>query len=266
MHSLSTNDASLGEYKYTVNVGNHSIKITGDCLELVRVSKLVLDEYFTSSEFLTSAEAGLCYDTVLENSSTIPYATQSKGQISTSAVLAASTQFIRTVSFPENDGGSEVDATVQMKVNCAEVDDDVFIVEENENGNVYRPRIISTISFSFIILIMNLYSADAMNTPRSNSGNQSVSSQSNGLNRSRRSYFSHGENATQEIPEVAIVTKECASPRISYENERLIFFSKSPHSWALPRDWTKICDKYPNIVRSKVIDKANNNNSVGMCN
>lgn len=38
LHSLSTNDASLGEYKYTVNVGQHSIKITGDNIELVRVS------------------------------------------------------------------------------------------------------------------------------------------------------------------------------------------------------------------------------------
>lgn len=37
LHSFSTNDASLGEFKYTVNVGRHSIKITGDCFDLVRV-------------------------------------------------------------------------------------------------------------------------------------------------------------------------------------------------------------------------------------
>lgn len=36
-HSLSSNDASLGEYKYTVNVGSHSLKITGDSLDLVMV-------------------------------------------------------------------------------------------------------------------------------------------------------------------------------------------------------------------------------------
>lgn len=29
VHSASTNDASLGEYKYTVNIGNHTLKITG---------------------------------------------------------------------------------------------------------------------------------------------------------------------------------------------------------------------------------------------
>lgn len=38
VHSLSTSDASLGEFKYTVNVGNHTIKITGDCNELVRAA------------------------------------------------------------------------------------------------------------------------------------------------------------------------------------------------------------------------------------
>ncbi|KAL3282451.1 hypothetical protein HHI36_005635 [Cryptolaemus montrouzieri] len=47
MHSLSVNDASIGEYKYTVVVGGHTIRIMGDNLELVRTSKLVLDEYFS---------------------------------------------------------------------------------------------------------------------------------------------------------------------------------------------------------------------------
>ncbi|KAJ8956795.1 hypothetical protein NQ318_014209, partial [Aromia moschata] len=68
MHSLSTNDANIGEYKYTVITNGCTIKITGDNLDLVRVrvdlrdsdackgapqilalktSKLVLDEYFS---------------------------------------------------------------------------------------------------------------------------------------------------------------------------------------------------------------------------
>lgn len=36
-HSASANDASLVEYKHTVNIGSYSLKITGDCLELVKV-------------------------------------------------------------------------------------------------------------------------------------------------------------------------------------------------------------------------------------
>nr|CAH7762591.1 unnamed protein product [Callosobruchus chinensis] len=47
MHSLSTNDAAIGEYKYTVIANGCMIKITGDNLDLVRTSKLVLDEYFS---------------------------------------------------------------------------------------------------------------------------------------------------------------------------------------------------------------------------
>ncbi|XP_011140115.1 eukaryotic translation initiation factor 4E-binding protein Mextli isoform X4 [Harpegnathos saltator] len=46
LHSFSTNDASIGEYKYTVTVGNQSLKITGCNLDLVRTAKLVLDEHF----------------------------------------------------------------------------------------------------------------------------------------------------------------------------------------------------------------------------
>lgn len=55
LHSFSTNDASIGEYKYTVTVGNQSLKITGSNLDLVRTAKLVLDEYFLGdSENFTS--------------------------------------------------------------------------------------------------------------------------------------------------------------------------------------------------------------------
>ncbi|XP_047544921.1 eukaryotic translation initiation factor 4E-binding protein Mextli isoform X8 [Vanessa atalanta] len=38
LHSFSTNDAALGEYKYTVTFGDHSIKITGNNLDLVKWS------------------------------------------------------------------------------------------------------------------------------------------------------------------------------------------------------------------------------------
>ncbi|XP_037976886.1 eukaryotic translation initiation factor 4E-binding protein Mextli isoform X9 [Plutella xylostella] len=55
LHSFSTNDAALGEYKYTVTFGQHSVKITGTNLDLVKTAKLVLDEYFES---VGAVEAG----------------------------------------------------------------------------------------------------------------------------------------------------------------------------------------------------------------
>ncbi|XP_048515420.1 eukaryotic translation initiation factor 4E-binding protein Mextli isoform X3 [Athalia rosae] len=58
LHSFSTSDASIGEYKYTVTVGNHSLKITGSNLDVVRTAKLVLDEYFSgdSEHFASGIE------------------------------------------------------------------------------------------------------------------------------------------------------------------------------------------------------------------
>ncbi|XP_039764803.1 eukaryotic translation initiation factor 4E-binding protein Mextli isoform X4 [Pararge aegeria] len=58
LHSFSTNDAALGEYKYTVTFGEHSIKITGNNLDLVKTAKLVLDEYFDSAGALEAMGLG----------------------------------------------------------------------------------------------------------------------------------------------------------------------------------------------------------------
>lgn len=58
LHSFSTNDAALGEYKYTVTFGQNSIKITGQNLDLVKTAKLVLDEYFESAGALEAMALG----------------------------------------------------------------------------------------------------------------------------------------------------------------------------------------------------------------
>ncbi|XP_043473763.1 eukaryotic translation initiation factor 4E-binding protein Mextli isoform X6 [Leptopilina heterotoma] len=43
-HSFSTNDASIGEYKLTVIVGNQSLKISGCDLNLVKTAKQILED------------------------------------------------------------------------------------------------------------------------------------------------------------------------------------------------------------------------------
>lgn len=32
----------------------------------------------------------------------------------------------------------------------------------------------------------------------------------------------------------------------------MLYYAKSPHSWALPNEWQKICEKFPAIIRNKV--------------
>lgn len=226
LHSFSTNDASLGEFKYTVNVGKHSIKITGDCFDLVRVAKLVLDDYFSSNEFLASVEMGSSFD--LPSSLASPV-----------TPMAGQHQLITGSPFVDSGVGldSMAGGMSSMGSNCIEVDDDVFIVDSPTLGG------------------SSLKSGDSSSS--SNSTLVSSTPVNNGLSRSRRSHFSRKDSAPEGIKDGAGATsasKDDSTPvRIVHEYERLIYYSKSPHSWALPRDWLKICDKLPYLVRNKDI-------------
>lgn len=224
LHSFSTNDASLGEFKYTVNVGKHSIKITGDCFDLVRVAKLVLDDYFSSNEFLASVEMGSSFD--LPSSLASPV-----------TPMAGQHQLI--TGSPFVDSGVGLDSMSvgmgSMGGNCIEVDDDVFIIDPPTLGG------------------SGLKSGDSSSS--SNSTLISSTPVNNGLSRSRRSHFSRKDSAPEGIKDGSTpASKDDSTPvRIVHEYERLIYYSKSPHSWALPRDWLKICDKLPYLVRNKDI-------------
>lgn len=212
LHSYSTNDASLGEYKHTVNVGQYNIKITGDCLDLVRIAKLVLDDYFSSNEF----EAGISFESSQVSTPLNPYA---PSMIPQSHQLISSSPFV--------DSGINLDLLSHgqsVTNNNVEVDDDVFIVENDASLNT---------------------STSAMST----------STPMNGLTRSRRSHFSRKDSTPEMIKEKN--NKE-SSIKIVHEYERLLYYSKSPHSWALPRDWNKISEKNPSIVRNKVNLSKNN--------
>ncbi|XP_058454082.1 eukaryotic translation initiation factor 4E-binding protein Mextli isoform X2 [Malaya genurostris] len=221
LHSLSSNDASLGEYKYTVSVGRHNVKITGECFDLVRVAKLVLDDYFSSNEFLAAVEMG--FD--LPNSLASPV-TPMPGQHQ----LITGSPFV--------DSGVGLDA-MAMGANCIEVDDDVFIVEP--------PTLPGASS--------GCKSGDSSSSSSSTLVNTSTPI-NNGLSRSRRSHFSRKDSAPDGIKDGSTAAPasndDSTSARIVHEYERLIYYSKSPHSWALPRDWLKICDKLPYLVRNKV--------------
>ncbi|XP_043641014.1 eukaryotic translation initiation factor 4E-binding protein Mextli isoform X2 [Drosophila teissieri] len=209
-HAQAT--AAAGEYKFTVNVGQHLIKITGDCCELVRVAKLVLDDYFSSSEFLASIEAGAAFDgTSLVSPVTTP---------STPLPGAGPPQFL----LPGTDSGIGLNyaASSATNNNC-EGDDEVFA--EPSNGG-------------------------------------SLTNNQNGLARSRRSHFSRKESTPEtkgarekfDVDELAGPNplKSNAS-RVSYDIEHLIYYSMSPHAWALPTDWQKMQETTPSILRNKVI-------------
>ncbi|KAJ6649778.1 Eukaryotic translation initiation factor 4E-binding protein Mextli, partial [Pseudolycoriella hygida] len=219
LHSLSTNDASLGEYKYTVGVGNHSIKITGDRFELVQMAKLVLDDYFSSNEFLQTAEASAAYEGMMNSTSS----TSSTPTMAAPAVIPLSHQLNSSSPFADSGIGLNMMSSARLlNNNSVDIDDDVFIIENDAP------------------IILNQHP------------NTTVSGMPlNGLTRSRRSHFSRKDST----PEGAQMTDaKDLSARIVHEYDRLMFYAKSPHSWALPKDWVKICEMWPSIVRNKNLD------------
>lgn len=134
LHSLSTNDATVGEYKYTVCIGSASIKITGDCFELVRVAKLVLDDYFSSNDFLASVDVGATLDNnVMMQSPQI-------GQLPSfgSPFIPSSSHQLNSSSSPFGDSGINLDLLLSQNTsiaetsNDAEINDEVFIVNSGK--------------------------------------------------------------------------------------------------------------------------------------
>ncbi|XP_058062230.1 eukaryotic translation initiation factor 4E-binding protein Mextli isoform X2 [Anopheles bellator] len=218
LHSFSSNDASLGEYKYTVNVGQHNLKITGDCLELVKVAKLVLDDYFSSNEFLASVDMCTSFD--LPNSLSSPV-----------GIVPGPHSLITGSPFVDSGVGlNTIGASVGELGNYLEPDDDVFIVEPGAT----------------------LKANDVQNNNVIGAG------ANNGLSRSRRSHFSRKDSAGDGLKDAssAAASKSDSNPVKRIEYERLIYYSKSPYSWELPADWKRICEILPYLAKNKVRDCA----------
>lgn len=93
----------------------------------------------------------------------------------------------------------------------------------------------------------------------------------NGLTRSRRSHFSRKDSTPEfngtggNSSAISAAGNSVASQndssrsstavpaqRIVHEYQRMIYYAKSPHSWALPANWAKICESFPTIIRNKV--------------
>lgn len=112
---------NVGDYKYTVSVGSHDLKITGDCAELVRVAKLVLDDYFSGQEFLGAADA-------------VPITPVSESKLNPFAapVVPPSHQIGASRQSAFVDSGIGLNLLGQANVSMD--DDEVFIVESGEWG------------------------------------------------------------------------------------------------------------------------------------
>ncbi|XP_068141734.1 eukaryotic translation initiation factor 4E-binding protein Mextli isoform X2 [Drosophila tropicalis] len=207
---------AAGEYKFTVNVGQHLIKITGDCCELVRVAKLVLDDYFSSSEFLASIEAGAAFDgTSLVSPVTTP---------STPLPGSGPPQFMIGNPLPLADSGIGLNYASASSINNnnnVDGDDEVF-TEGGTNSSV------------------------------SSSQNGLARSRRSHFSRKESTPEIKAAREKQEQEDRSGGALKTSASRISYDIEHLIYYSKSPHSWGFPDDWQKIIETHPSIIRNKV--------------
>ena len=94
------------------------------------MSKLVLDEYFASSEFLTSAEAGNLIDSSILNSSSS--ASISGNPLSTSSMIPSSHKLTSASPFVDSGIGLNVMTSQFSQGNASvEVDDEVFTMDSD---------------------------------------------------------------------------------------------------------------------------------------
>lgn len=134
------------------------------------------------------------------------------------------------------------------------------------------------------LFIVDSFQTSSISTdePLTPLGAISSSTPINGLTRSRRSHFSRKDSSPEfnSTAAVAPQTNSAASflagglspndlpisaaggvgpaqQRIVHEYQRMMYYAKSPHSWALPANWAHICEQFPVLVRNKV----NNTNS-----
>ncbi|CAH1710749.1 unnamed protein product [Chironomus riparius] len=235
-HSASANDASLGEYKYTVNVGNHSLKITGDSLELVKVAKLVLDDFFTNDEFLKSHEATI----MNSDMGLVPAAHQLPSQPSPFIDSGVHLDLLsRSAS------GMNVVAQQQL---TNDIDDEVFMHPDSPLVNNNENNVLTSSS--------SIESSSSSNTVVSEQTSSILPS--SGLARSRRSHFSRKEST----PEMTKTAKGDVDQRITYSVKSLWWFCKnSSLCKCTPSNMEQIRKECPFIVRDKVCDFNDRNNN-----
>ncbi|KAG5675149.1 hypothetical protein PVAND_005075 [Polypedilum vanderplanki] len=224
VQSASMNDASLGEYKYTVNVGNRSVKITGDSLELVRTAKFVLDDYFANEQFLKANEAVL---------------------LNNEHGLVPMNHQIPTQPSPFIDSGVHLDLLASMGQNTnnniinpsGDFDDEVFLGTSSE----------SPIGNEDINVMTSSSSIES-----SSSSNTVVTEQQTpppGLSRSRRSHFSRKDSTPENTKPKSDITSE---QRITYTVQSLWWFCKNlPLCKVPPNNMEQIREKCAFVLREK---------------
>lgn len=216
LHSFSTNDASLGEYKYTVTVGNQSIKITGTNLDLVRTAKLVLDEHFNQDpeQFYGTGNFYTTYEDEPKTPST-PLLVAPPGKFSS----------VSRVDSQDSNATSESDETYKAPLTL--------------DPAPSSSPVLDTISGNQLTIVRQPLFPDAS---REVFEQAETSARAVDVNaRNRRACFAH-TSSQQKKDELAVTKIEAQSTGNTgkYSREYLLELALSPLSRKEPRNWERI--------------------------
>lgn len=96
------------------------------------MAKLVLDDYFSSNEFLQTAEASAAYEGMMNSTSS----TSSTPTMATPTVIPISHQLNSSSPFADSGIGlNMMSSTRLLNNNSVDIDDDVFIVENGKSSH-----------------------------------------------------------------------------------------------------------------------------------
>lgn len=92
-------------------------------------------------------------------------------------------------------------------------------------------------------------------------GTSAAAAQNQSATNSSTGYGSSLNNLLQSAPSGPTQQQQ---QRIVHEYQRMMYYAKSPHSWALPANWSQICESFPLLVRNKVNNMNNHHHPSGM--
>uniref|UniRef100_T1J289 K Homology domain-containing protein n=1 Tax=Strigamia maritima TaxID=126957 RepID=T1J289_STRMM len=244
-HSLSMNDASIGEYQYTVTVGRDTLKISGCQLDLT--AKLVLEEYFVSDieKSIKARKFGIQYSEERKVSERIFFADESN-------FGSAGDDFVSMQHSP-----SSPDMRSQMECNGFQSS---FLVssgsEEKENekcdensGDSSSPNTPKPIISRRVTVIRDpLFPTSPKEAFEEveNSADMQVL-----YAKSRRAHFAK-QNESLELKSSSIENTEDVDhnkSKIAYSREFLLDCARSPYCRVTPKDMPHIVREVPYLLK-----------------
>ncbi|XP_047000774.1 eukaryotic translation initiation factor 4E-binding protein Mextli-like [Schistocerca americana] len=265
LHSFSTSDATL-EYKYTVTVDDHTMKIAGANLDLVLTAKLILDEFFYGEQ--ERPQVSKEWDEGSETEASGPHgdivdATPVGSSRVDGIDSGATSESEETYKAPASSAAMKLDSSTNAFVSVK--------ADTSAQMNVLRHRIMETCAKETELPSRLADVGLKSGTTFSSTTNKPFSRDSTSDDIIIIDLTEDGDDTDIASP-ASLVTNNSSvirsqkEPSYLYTREQLLRFSLSKCVKNLPDDWERICRGYPAIVTKQVKEyKISFSHAVAAC-